>query len=80
MELANYEEAITDFKSVLRINPNNKVAEGQIETAKEKIKEAKKKEKNLYSQMSQMFKKVIVIKTRNGIHIQSLFNLLCFLR
>ena len=55
MELGNFEEAIKDFQSVLDINPENKVAEETIETAHEKIKEVKKREKDMYAQM---FKKV----------------------
>jgi tetratricopeptide (TPR) repeat protein len=55
LELGNFEEAISDFKSVLQVNPNNKVAEEKIVVANEKLKELRKKEKGIYSQM---FKKV----------------------
>ena len=55
MELANYEEAIRDFKVVLEINQTNKVAEEQIELANERIKEVRQREKTMYKQM---FKKV----------------------
>lgn len=55
MELGNFEEAISDFKLVLQVNPNNKVAEDTIGIANEKLKELRKREKGIFAQM---FKKV----------------------
>jgi regulator of replication initiation timing len=56
LELGNFEEAISDFRMVLQVNPKNKVAEEKIEVATQKLEELRQKEKSI---CSQMFNKVL---------------------
>jgi hypothetical protein len=62
MNLQNYEAAITDFKMLLDINPGNKVAREQIAVATQRIQDAKRQEKDIYTKMFQKQPKREVLK------------------
>lgn len=55
MNLQNFEEAISDFKAVLEVDPENKAAKNQIVIANHKIKQIREREKQTYAGMFQKF-------------------------
>ena len=53
--LQDYEDALSDFKTVLEIEPSNKAAKNQFLLCQQKIKQMKDAEKKKYAGMFQKF-------------------------
>lgn len=53
--LQDYEEAVGDFKAVLKIEPNNKAAKNQLTLCQHKLKQIKEGEKKKYAGMFDKF-------------------------
>jgi len=68
MNMNNYDGAISDFKRVLEIDPNNKAAKNQITVTNQKIRQEKEREKKLYAGMfEKLAQKDAKVGDTNGI-------------
>lgn len=52
--LQDYDEAMSEFREVINVEPGNKAAQKQVEVCKNKQKSQRDREKKLYSTMFQM--------------------------
>jgi FK506-binding protein 4/5 len=49
LSMSNYEEAMTDFQEVLKLNSANSAAKQSVQTCREQMKAYQQKEKQLYA-------------------------------
>ena len=58
LNLQEYEEAVSDFKLVLEVAPDNKAAKNQITLVSQKMQAVRDKEKKMYAGMFQKFAEI----------------------